>query len=104
MKMMMAAVVMMMMIGKMPLYKACTVSGVGMHFQLFLNLELRWGGQSASRPWPLPLGKELPYLFNSRLGGPLRLSGRFGEKKNLLTLPVFETRILVNVVTTISHQ
>ena len=54
-------------------------------------------------PASLPPGKELPYLFNSRLGGPQRLSGRFGEKKNLLPLPGFEPRILVNVVTTVSQ-
>ena len=83
--------------------KACTASGVKIQFQIFLTSSLDGVNSQPYAPAPFPLEKELPYLFNSRLGGPQRLSGRFWEKKNLLPLPRFEPRIVVNIVTTVSQ-
>jgi hypothetical protein len=43
-------------------------------------------------PAALPLGKELPVPLDMRMGGPQSWSRRYGEEKNLLSLPGIEPR------------
>ena len=45
-------------------------------------------------PVVVPPGKKHRYPFNTRLGGPQSRSERFGEDKNLVSLPGFEPRII----------
>jgi hypothetical protein len=42
--------------------------------------------------------KQRRYPLNRRLGGPQSRSGRFGENKNLLSLPEFESRTVQHIV------
>jgi hypothetical protein len=58
---------------------------------LILNLDARWRWvvNYTLRPLPPPPhGNEIRYPLNRRLGGPQSGSGRFGEHKNPLPLPV----------------
>lgn len=73
------------MIGKLSLYKHAGMYGAwgGDAVPVILNLQPRRVGSQPHYPAPLPLGKQLPYLFISRLGGPQRLSGRFDREKSL---------------------
>jgi hypothetical protein len=74
--------------------KACRGSGGVAPVILSFNTSLT--------SWPLyPVGRRYRYPLNRRLDGPQNLCGRFGEEKNLLPLPGFETRTPAR---SLSHQ
>ena len=66
--------------------------GVEVQLHPFLTLALDRDQWLNSSPGHFTRGNERRYLFNRRLSGPQRRSGRFGEDKNLLPLQGFEPR------------
>jgi len=63
----------------------------------FLSPTLHRVEWSTSRPGRFNIRKEHRQRLNRRPGGILRRSGNLGEEKNLLSLPVFERRIVQTV-------
>jgi hypothetical protein len=63
----------------------------------FLTSALDGGQWSTARSGSFTLEKETRYPLNRTLGVPHSRSRRFGGKKRLLLLPVFEPRIVQHV-------
>jgi hypothetical protein len=65
-----------------------TYGGVKIYLHVFLTSALDGGEWSASRPGRFtPGGKSLRYPLERRLDGPQSWSERYGDERNLLTLP-----------------
>jgi hypothetical protein len=59
---------------------------------LILRFGLEGGESLVQAPAAVPLEKELRSPLERRLGGPQGWSEPFGEEKNLLSIPRFQTR------------
>ena len=59
---------------------------------LILSRGLKRGESLVQAPATLPLRKELRYPLDRTLVGPQGWSEPFGQEKNLLSIPRFETR------------
>jgi len=71
--------------------------GVQVLLHLFLTWALGGGEWPASGPGRFTAGNEHSDAMNKRMGGPQTWSGVFGEEKNVLPLPGFESLIFQSV-------
>jgi len=91
-----------------PVHAMKIYRGSGRTAPLIPNLGRRWRWMVTLTTRPLyPRLKSRLYPVNRRMGGPQMGTGRFGGKKNLLSLPGFEPRLvqpvaLITILQTVS--